>query len=142
MLVAKVLEVDLSIPSSVKEKFVKKRWFVSKYHLFNQYQGRKFRSICLLPHLLKNILLFRDFPSISSTIWRSSSELLSGLMLFPCPILPHILDFLLRSRYGFKGELIYGAPIVITFFFYPILFLVHFPIFSISLSSSLLSSFS
>lgn len=26
MLVAKVLEVDLSIPSSVKEKFIKKRW--------------------------------------------------------------------------------------------------------------------
>ena len=28
MLVAKVLEVDLSIPNSVKEKFTKKKWFI------------------------------------------------------------------------------------------------------------------
>ena len=31
MLVAKVLDVDLTIPSSVKEKFVRKRWNDTKY---------------------------------------------------------------------------------------------------------------
>ena len=30
MLVNKVLEVDLTIPNSVKEKFIKKKWFKQK----------------------------------------------------------------------------------------------------------------
>ncbi len=28
MLISKVLDVDLSIPNSVKEKFIKKKWFM------------------------------------------------------------------------------------------------------------------
>lgn len=134
MLVAKVLEVDLSIPSSVKEKFVKKRWSYRK-SLVVQHRRKKFRSMCL-PHLLYKPFLLLEFPSISSTICLSSSELLSGLRLAAWL---RILDFLLLSKYEFKGEFIWVAPTVITFIFSPILFFVHLLIFYISLSSSLLS---
>lgn len=42
MLVNKVLEVDLSIPSSVKEKFVKKRWkteYCIEYKTYTNHKG-------------------------------------------------------------------------------------------------------
>jgi len=41
MLVNKVLEVDLTIPSSVKEKFVKKRWSLHLY-LISQFNKNQF----------------------------------------------------------------------------------------------------
>jgi len=69
MLVNKVLEVDLTIPNSVKEKFLKKKWFASTSIHYSFGYAKTFNW-----HLFNDQNLFRMSATVILTYRSGSSE--------------------------------------------------------------------